>query len=202
MEDDCFQKFSVLTPKWRAMNKYLISRWERDSWGEVLMAIVNDNAFAMSSIFFNLPYKKTFNVTLQNTLEQSFTINRFLYPNTGLLIVSSCKNCVNCYINTFVFKIENIELAVILHVFSAIICQNAWINNDQLIIQYDYRQLDKVSCFCSSSIRLGQFYCPLIKSNSLSLSEQKGSLLKGQGGRVSPLLEHNLLPSREGIRFP
>ena len=108
------------------MNKYLILRWGERSWGKVLMAIVNDNAFAMSSIFFKLPYKNTFNVTLQNTLEQSFTINRNLYPNIGLLIVSSFKNWVNCCVINFVFKIESIEL---------------------MIIQYDYRQLDKDSLF-------------------------------------------------------
>ena len=47
-----------------------------------------------------------------------------------------------------------------------------------MIIQYDYRQLDMVSYFCSSSIRLGQFYCPLIKSNSLSLRAER---LSAQG---------------------
>ena len=55
-----------------------------------------------------------------------------------------------------------------------------------------------VSYFCRSYIRLVQFYCCLIKSNSLSLPEQKGS----QGaGRVSPVSEQNLLRSEKGSDF-
>ena len=54
-----------------------------------------------------------------------------------------------------------------------------------MIIQYDYRQLDMVSYFCSSSIRLGQFYCPLIKSNSLSLRAE-GLSAQGAGREGLP----------------
>ena len=58
----------VPTCKWCSVNKYLISRREEcsssssssSSWGEVLMAIVNDNAFAMSTILFNLLQKILF----------------------------------------------------------------------------------------------------------------------------------------------